>query len=260
MKNMLLLSSSKYKNTGYLEHTIPWLQNFLTDYRGKTIAFVPYAGVRRTFDEYEKTVQNALSDLRMNIVSVHHGKQHRDIIEQADIIAIGGGNTFCLLKQLYEHNLIDIIREKVNNGTPYFGWSAGANVAGASIMTTNDMPITYPPSFQALQLFPHQINPHFISGKMQGHNGESREERLAEFLLVNPTALVYALPEGSALHIQNEMATVLGENPILCFSENMECGTFDINTTFYSYKINTYLQKDLPTGGLLYKFYQMLIF
>ena len=225
MKNMLLLSSSKYKNTGYLEHTIPWLQNFLTDYRGKTIAFVPYAGVRRTFDEYEKTVQNALSDLRMNIVSVHHGKQ-------ADIIAIGGGNTFCLLKQLYEHNLIDIIREKVNNGTPYFGWSAGANVAGASIMTTNDMPITYPPSFQALQLFPHQINPHFISGKMQGHNGESREERLAEFLLVNPTALVYALPEGSAIHIQNEMATVLGENPILCFSENMECGTFDINTTF----------------------------
>ena len=160
MKNMLLLSSSKYKNTGYLEHTIPWLQNFLTDYRGKTIAFVPYAGVRRTFDEYEKTVQNALSNLGMNIVSVHHGKQHRDIIEQADVIAIGGGNTFCLLKQLYEHNLIDIIRKKVNNGTPYFGWSAGANVAGASIMTTNDMPITYPPSFQALQLFPHQINPH----------------------------------------------------------------------------------------------------
>lgn len=232
MKNMLLLSSSKYKNTGYLEHTLPWLQNFLADYRSKTIAFVPYAGVSRTFDEYEKTVQNALSDLGMNIVSVHHGKQHRDIIEQADVISIGGGNTFCLLKQLYEHNLIDIIREKVNNGTPYFGWSAGANVAGASIMTTNDMPITYPPSFQALQLFPHQINPHFISGKMQGHNGESREERLAEFLLVNPTALVYALPEGSALHIQNEMATVLGENPILCFSENMECGTFDINTTF----------------------------
>jgi len=101
MKNMLLLSSSKYKNTGYLEHTLPWLQNFLADYRSKTIAFVPYAGVSRTFDEYEKTVQNALSDLGMNIVSVHHGKQHRDIIEQADVIAIGGGNTFCLLKQLY---------------------------------------------------------------------------------------------------------------------------------------------------------------
>ena len=78
---------------------------------------------------------------------------------------LAAGIHFVCLKQLYEHNLIDIIREKVNNGTPYFGWSAGANVAGASIMTTNDMPITYPPSFQALQLFPHQINPHFISGK-----------------------------------------------------------------------------------------------
>lgn len=233
MKRMLLLSSSKYKNTGYLEHTVPWLKQFLADYRGKKIAFVPYAGVRRTFDEYEKTVQNALAALEMEVVSVHRGKAHRDIIEQADVIAIGGGNTFCLLKQLYEHQLIEAIREKVNNGTPYFGWSAGANVAGASIMTTNDMPITYPPSFDALKLFPHQINPHFISGKMQGHNGESREERLAEFLLVNPTAFVYALPEGTALAIQGDMATVLGESPILCFHENMECGTFEIGTTFF---------------------------
>lgn len=233
MKTMLLLSSSKYKDTGYLEHAVPWLQQFLADYRGKKIAFVPYAGVRRTFDEYEKTVQEALSDVEMEIISVHRGKQHRDIIEQADVIAIGGGNTFCLLKQLYEHNLIEVIREKVNSGTPYFGWSAGANVAGSSIMTTNDMPITYPPSFSALQLFPHQINPHFISGKMQGHNGESREERLAEFLLVNPTALVYALPEGSALHIQGKQATVLGENPILRFSEGMQCEAFAVNHSFF---------------------------
>ncbi|MCQ9122122.1 dipeptidase E [Rodentibacter pneumotropicus] len=232
MKNILLLSSSKYKETGYLEHALPWLQQFLADYRGKKIAFVPYAGVRRTFDEYEKTVQEALSDVEMEIISVHHGKQHRDIIEQSDVIAIGGGNTFCLLKQLYENNLIEAIREKVNAGTPYFGWSAGANVAGGSIMTTNDMPITYPPSFSALQLFPHQINPHFISGKMQGHNGESREERLAEFLLVNPTALVYALPEGSALYIQGGQATVLGENPILRFSEGMQCGPLTVNHSF----------------------------
>ncbi|NBH76033.1 dipeptidase PepE [Rodentibacter pneumotropicus] len=232
MKNILLLSSSKYKETGYLEHALPWLQQFLADYRGKKIAFVPYAGVRRTFDEYEKTVQEALSDVEMEIISVHHGKQHRDIIEQSDVIAIGGGNTFCLLKQLYENNLIEAIREKVNAGTPYFGWSAGANVAGGSIMTTNDMPITYPPSFSALQLFPHQINPHFISGKMQGHNGESREERLAEFLLVNPTALVYALPEGSALHIQGGLATVLGESPILRFSEGMQCDPLAVNHSF----------------------------
>ncbi|MEI5604157.1 dipeptidase PepE, partial [Streptomyces brasiliscabiei] len=91
-----------------------------------------------------------------------------EIIQQADAVAIGGGNTFCLLNQIYENNLIEAIRNKVKCGTPYFGWSAGANVAGASIMTTNDMPIVYPPSFEALNLFPAQINPHFISGKMQG--------------------------------------------------------------------------------------------
>lgn len=232
MKSMLLISGSKYKDTGYLEHTIPWLQQFLSAYQGKKIAFVPYAGVRRSFDEYEAVVQKALADLALEIVSVHRGQKHADIIEQADVIAIGGGNTYCLLKQMYENQLLEPIREKVNGGTPYFGWSAGANVAGSSIMTTNDMPITYPPSFDALNLFPHQINPHFISGKMQGHNGESREERLSEFLIVNPTALVYALPEGTALHIQGEQATILGASPVLRFSENMQLTELAVNSTF----------------------------
>ncbi|MGQ0285617.1 dipeptidase PepE [Pasteurellaceae bacterium 22721_9_1] len=232
MKNMLLMSGSKYKDTAYLVHTLPWLDQFLANYRGKKIAFVPYAGVRRTYDEYETTVQQALASLDMEIVSVHRGNKHTDIIEQADVIAIGGGNTFCLLKGMYEHHLLPAIREKVNAGTPYFGWSAGANVAGSSIMTTNDMPITYPPSFDALNLFPHQINPHFISGKMQGHNGESREERLSEFLIVNPTSFVYALPEGTALHIQGEQATVLGEADILRFSENMQLTTLAKNSKF----------------------------
>lgn len=98
MKNMLLMSGSKYKDTAYLVHTLPWLAQFLADYKGKKVAFVPYAGVRRSFDEYETAVKNALQSLELEIVSVHRGKQHRDIIEQADVIAIGGGNTFCLLK------------------------------------------------------------------------------------------------------------------------------------------------------------------
>lgn len=232
MKNMLLISSSKYKDTGYLIHTLPWLDQFLMAYKGKKLAFIPYAGVIRSFDEYEIAVQQALSCLGMEIISVHHGKKHADIIEQADVIGIGGGNTFCLLQRMYEYNVMNIIREKVNNGTPYFGWSAGANVAGSSIMTTNDMPIIYPPSFTALNLFPHQINPHFISSKIQGHNGESREERLKEFLIINPTALVYALPEGTALHVQGEKATVLGEQKVLRFSENMQLSTLVPHSTF----------------------------
>ncbi|MEG9546415.1 dipeptidase PepE [Mannheimia sp. HC-2023] len=232
MKKMLLMSGSKYKNTEYLVHCIPWLKTFLADYRGKKVAFLPYAGVRRSYDEYESTVKAALADLDLEIISVHRGNKHTDIIEQADVIAVGGGNTFCLLKQMYENNVLECIRRKVENGTPYFGWSAGANVAGSSIMTTNDMPITYPPSFQALNLFPHQINPHFISGKIQGHNGESREERLKEFLIVNPTSLVCALPEGTALHIQGNQARVLGETAVLQFSQDMQLKTFEPNSTF----------------------------
>lgn len=232
MKKMLLMSGSKYKNTDYLVHTLPWLKDFLADEQGKKIAFVPYAGVRQSFDEYEKKVQHALSELNVEIISVHRGTKHTDIIEQADIIAIGGGNTFCLLKQMYQHHLLEIIREKVYSGTPYFGWSAGANVASASIMTTNDMPIVYPPSFEALNLFPYQINPHFISGKIQGHNGESREERLAEFLIVNPNARVYALPEGSALRIEGEKATVLGENAVLTFEKEMKQSELIAGSTF----------------------------
>ncbi len=98
MQKMLLLSGSRYGNTGYLEHTIPWLQDFLAAYQGKKIAFVPYAGVRQNNDQYEQKVQQILAPLNMEIQSVHHGKPHRAIIEQADVIAIGGGNTFCLLK------------------------------------------------------------------------------------------------------------------------------------------------------------------
>lgn len=232
MKNMLLLSGSKYRDTDYLVHCQGWLKAFLQAYEGKKIAFLPYAGVRQTYDQYEAKVQKALSCLNMEIISVHRDKQHSKIIEQADVIAIGGGNTFCLLKAMYENDVLEIICEKVNAGTAYFGWSAGANVAGVSIMTTNDMPITYPPSFNALNLFPHQINPHFISGKMQGHNGESREERLAEFLIVNPQAHVYALPEGTALHIEGEQATTLGESNILRFKENMQQDVIPTNSTF----------------------------
>ncbi|AUI65162.1 MULTISPECIES: dipeptidase PepE [Glaesserella] len=232
MKKMLLMSGSKYKNTDYLVHTIPWLKDFLANYQGKKVAFVPYAGVRQSFDDYEKKAQSALSELNVEIISVHRGIKHADIIAQADVIAVGGGNTFCLLKQMYEHHLIEAIREKVNGGTPYFGWSAGANVASASIMTTNDMPIVYPPSFTALNLFPYQINPHFISGKIQGHNGESREERLSEFLIANPTACVYALPEGTALKIEGNKATVLGESAILTFEKGMKQSEFIAGSTF----------------------------
>lgn len=116
---------------------------------------------------------------------------------------------------MYENELIALISKMVEDGTPYIGWSAGSNVAGATMMTTNDMPIIEPESFNTFNIFPHQINPHFISGKPVGHNGESREERLEEFLIANQKSTVYAMPEGTAFWLEGEKATVLGPAAVL---------------------------------------------
>ena len=118
------------------------------------------------------------------------------------------------------------------NGAKYFGWSAGANIAGKTMMTTNDMPIIMPKSFDSLNIFPYQINPHFISGKLAGHNGESREERLEEFLIANPKDAIYALPEGTALLIAGSEAEVIGHSEILKFEYQKEIEKIEVGTKF----------------------------
>lgn len=137
-----------------------------------------------------------------------------------------------LLYTLYKLNLIEPIKEAVANGTKYFGWSAGANIAGKTMMTTNDMPIIMPKSFDSLNIFPYQINPHFISGKLAGHNGESREERLEEFLIANPKDTIYALPEGTALLIADNEAEVIGHSEILKFEYQKEIEKIEVGTKF----------------------------
>ena len=133
---------------------------------------------------------------------------------------MGGGNTFCLLNALYENDLISAIQSRVAAGIPYIGWSAGSNICGPTIRTTNDMPIIEPPSFNALSFIPHQINPHYIEGNPPGHNGETREQRLNEFLVVNPDKKVIAIPEGTALKRQGNSMSFLGELPGYLFSAN----------------------------------------
>lgn len=119
---------------------------------------------------------------------------------------------------MYDADLVAAIRQRVLEGVPYIGWSAGSNVACPTMRTTNDMPIIAPPTFDALNLVPFQINPHFISGKPPGHNGETREERLAEFLAINPQENLLALPEGSALLVEDDRAKVLGEQGGIVFT------------------------------------------
>lgn len=139
-------------------------------------------------------------------------------VKNAKAIAVGGGNTFALLNRLYQSNIVELISQRVNDGElPYVGWSAGSNVATPTIRTTNDMPVVQPPSFNALNIAPFQMNPHFISGKPVGHNGESREERLNEFLSINAGEELLALYEGSALYIENQQGRILGEKEGLWF-------------------------------------------
>ena len=230
MKNALLISASSYQDTGYLRHCKNWVKEFLGECGKEEILFIPYAGVRRTNDEYEQKVIDRLKN--SNIKSIHHYEDKISAIKNARSIAVGGGNTFMLLYTLYKLNLIEPIKEAVANGTKYFGWSAGANIAGKTMMTTNDMPIIMPKSFDSLNIFPYQINPHFISGKLAGHNGESREERLEEFLIANPKDTIYALPEGTALLIAGSEAEVIGHSEILKFEYQKEIEKIEVGTKF----------------------------
>ena len=230
MKNALLISASSYQDTGYLRHCKNWVKDFLGESGKDEILCIPYAGVRRSNDEYEQKVIDRLKN--KNIKSIHHYEDKISAIKNANSIAVGGGNTFMLLYTLYKLNLVEPIKEAVANGTKYFGWSAGANIAGKTMMTTNDMPIIMPKSFDSLNIFPYQINPHFISGKLAGHNGESREERLEEFLIANPKDTIYALPEGTALLIADNEAEVIGHSEILKFEYQKEIEKIEVGTKF----------------------------
>ncbi|HDR9584602.1 TPA: dipeptidase PepE [Burkholderia stabilis] len=230
-QRFLLMSSSRKDALGYLEHATEQI-HALFRHEARKIVFVPYAGVSFSFDTYEGIVKPVFEKLGYALESLHHSADPRKTIESADAIAVGGGNTFALLKRMYDANIVDAIRARVHAGVPYVGWSAGSNVACPTIRTTNDMPIVQPPSLRALGLVPFQINPHFISGKPVGHNGESREERLGEFLDINAPEQVFALPEGSALLSDGTTGTVLGERGALHFASKTDVRTLAENATF----------------------------
>ncbi len=221
MKRLLLMSSSRKGNIGYLEHASEQFATIL-DGQVKKVVFIPYAAVSFSFDQYEQMVQPVFEKLGVEIRSVHQFENAQKAIESADAVAVGGGNTFALLTRLYQNGLVDVLPELVNNGLRYIGWSAGTNVACPTIRTTNDMPIVAPPSLHALSLVPLQINPHFISGKPVGHNGESREERLNEFTAYNTEEAVLAIREGSALYVEGNNARLMGDESALIFKHGQQ--------------------------------------
>ena len=210
-KRILAFSSSRYGNRGYLKAAAPVIKKFL-DSKTTNIAFIPFASVEKNYDEYATNVNNALGQVGIQI-NAAKPRNARSLVETCDAIIIGGGNTFKLLHDIYELNLVNLIKEKVNNGTPYIGWSAGSNILSPTIGTTNDMPVIQPKSFNALGIFSFQINPHYFNQKVESFNGETRDQRLEEFIEVNPQYSILALPEGTWLELQNNNLMFCGEAP-----------------------------------------------
>tara|TARA_R110000737_G_scaffold352046_2_gene396346 strand:+ start:71 stop:808 length:738 start_codon:yes stop_codon:yes gene_type:complete len=217
--NLLLLSSSRVGETKYLQHALAMIKAKLNGI--SELLFIPYAGVTVNYDDYTAMVQNALSEIDIKVTGIHQYKDPISAINAAQAIAVGGGNTFHLLHQLYQHDLIAPIQKKVATGMPYLGWSAGSNIAGLSIRTTNDMPIIEPESFNALQLVDFQLNPHYTDHNPPGHNGETRAQRLAEFMVLNPATPIVAIVEGTALDIKhNTMKLASGLTDISSIKAN----------------------------------------
>jgi dipeptidase E len=217
-KRLLLISNSTLHGSGYLDHAESEIRSFLGD--AKRVLFVPYALFDQ--DKYATNARQRFQKMGYELTSVHTAENPVTAVNETDAVFIGGGNTFRLLKALYEFDLIEAIRKRVSNGMPYIGSSAGSNVAAPTIKTTNDMPIVQPPSFNALGLVSFQINPHYLDPDPNSkHMGETREERIVQFLEENDTPVV-GLREGAMLRIENGETILRGSTGARIFRKGMQ--------------------------------------
>lgn len=217
-KRVLLISNSTLHGSGYLDHAEAEIRSLLgTDGR---VLFIPFALYDR--DAYAATARDRFQKMDYQLDSIHTAVNPRQAVNETDAIFIGGGNTFRLLKALYDFDLLSAIRERVKMGMPYIGSSAGANVAGPTIKTTKDMPILQPPSFDALGLVPFQISPHFLDPDPNSrHMGETQEERIIQFLEENDTP-VAGLREGAMVRVENGSTVLKGSSGARIFRKGRE--------------------------------------
>ena len=217
-RRLLLLSTSTVFGSGYLEYAKDELADFLDGV--SRVLFVPFA--LHDHDGYARKVRERFVSLGRQLESLHEATDMRQAVREAEAIFIGGGNTFRLLKSLHDYDLLDAIRARVGEEMPYMGSSAGSNVAAPTIRTTNDMPIVEPPSFNALGLVPFQINPHYLDPEPGStHMGETREERINQFLEENETPVI-GLREGAWLRVENGSCELKGAKGARLFRRSEE--------------------------------------
>ena len=216
---LLLISNSTNAGEAYLDYPKYNIKDFLGE-NSLNCLFFPYAGVTISFDDYEARVKERFSEVGHRVTSIHHASDPVKAVKDAEAIVVGGGNTFQLIKMLQENGLIGPVREKVLAGTPYVGWSAGSNVTCPSIRTTNDMPILEPEGFHAFNLVPFQINPHYTDLNPPGHAGETREDRIVEYLAANTKDTVLGLREGCMFQVEGHKMSLIGERTVRLFRHN----------------------------------------
>lgn len=209
MKKLIIASTSTLHGGSYLDYLLPTLAHFFQDC--STVLFIPYArpgGI--THDEYTDKVRVAFAQLGKEVRGLHEFENPQQAIQEAQGIFTGGGNTFLLVAQLYKFDVMSVLAEQIKAGTPYLGTSAGSNITGLTMQTTNDMPIVYPPSFQTLGMIPFNLNPHYLDPDLQTkHMGETRETRIKEFHSFNSVP-VLGLREGSWLEVFGDQITLKG--------------------------------------------------
>ncbi|HSP83741.1 MAG TPA: dipeptidase PepE [Gillisia sp.] len=233
MKNALLASTSTLHEQAYLEYLLPEIEKL---FKGTgEILFIPYArpgGISHI--DYTSMVKKALERTEIQVKGIHEFSDPVQAVQESKGIFTGGGNTFLLVEKLYRNNLMNQLKETILHGTPYFGTSAGTNIAGLTMQTTNDMPIIYPPSFQTLGVVPFNINPHYLDPDLNStHKGETRETRIKEFHTIN-TPPVVGLREGSWLELNGDTITLKGKLPARIFK---------VDETPYELETNSSLNK-----------------
>ncbi|SDG69531.1 dipeptidase E [Flavobacterium omnivorum] len=229
MKNILIASTSTLANEDYLAYLLPELQLHFKNC--STILFIPYArpgGI--SHEEYTNSVALAFAKINKKVIGIHEFEDAALAVKSAEGIFTGGGNTFVLVSQLHKNNVMAILSQVIKNGTPYLGTSAGSNICGLTMQTTNDMPIVYPPSFQTLGVVPFNLNPHYLDPDTNSkHMGETRETRIKEFHAFNSLP-VLGLREGSWLDVKGDSTTLKGNLTARLFRQNqtpveLESGT-----------------------------------